>query len=341
MIAARPSLTKDNLLTKIDSYTLFKAYCPNFVNLDDMFFSEDRKETSPSCCISKIGDDLLYTDFGKAGKTRSLRIIDYVMYRYGLNFQNTLRKINEDFDLGLGYDTSGKSKLGEAVKNTKHNKVNIKKLKSKPTSIIKIKSRDFDDRDFKYWESYGWKKEHLLASDIKPITHYWLTSSKCNNKLFYVPKGKLVYSYDYYWNKGIFRRKLYLPNTDIHFISNVDDTVVQGKSMLPEKGDTLFITKSYKDIGPFMNIGYYAIAPNAENQFIPEQYFNKLKKDWKNIYIWFDNDDTGIKNSKLFSEKYNIPYFHNDIEDPKDPSDFVFNYSINKFNNYVKQKINE
>ena len=58
-------LTKKNLLNKIDSYNIFKAYCANFNKIGESFKSEFRTDKSPSCQIAYIRGDLLYTDFGE------------------------------------------------------------------------------------------------------------------------------------------------------------------------------------------------------------------------------------------------------------------------------------
>ena len=66
------------------------------------------------------------------------------------------------------------------------------------------------------------------------------------------------------------------------FISNVNNTIVQGWSLLPKNGsDILFVTKSYKDILTFNMIGYWAIAPNSEHSYIPERVMNKLKQKFR------------------------------------------------------------
>jgi DNA primase len=143
---------------------------------------------------------------------------------------------------------------------------------------------------------------------------------------------------DYYWHEGIFKRKLYFPQTKgkYRFLSNVDSTIVQGWTLLPKyESDILFITKSYKDILTFNLLGFWAIAPNSEHAFIPEQVMEKLKKRFRNIYVWFDNDESGIKGGDQFANKFQLPFTYNPIGQPKDPSDYVKEYNLKAFDKLV------
>jgi len=145
---------------------------------------------------------------------------------------------------------------------------------------------------------------------------------------------------DYYWYDGIFRRKLYFPQAKGRgrFVSNVNNTIVQGWTLLPKNGSNkLFITKSYKDILIFNLLGYWAIAPNSEHSFIPEKVMKKLETRFPNRYIWFDNDQGGIRGAQSFAEKFNLSLTHNPIGEPKDPSDYVKKYSLQDFDKLVTQ----
>jgi hypothetical protein len=123
------------------------------------------------------------------------------------------------------------------------------------------------------------------------------------------------------------------------FVSNVNNTIVQGWTLLPKHTgqDILFVTKSYKDILTFNLLGYWAIAPNSEHSFIPDKVMEKLKTRFNNIYVWFDNDEGGLKGGGGFAEKFSLPFTHNPIGEPKDPSDYVKEYNLNLFDKLVTQ----
>lgn len=327
------SLTKENLFKLVDSYQLFKFYCPRFNDLGEMFSSEFRKDEKPSCHIIYWNGDLLYKDFGG----ESYRILDYISKKFGLNFTQTLKKINDDLGLGLGYSANNGSETKIVPVILDKSPEEYRKRQSGNT-IIEIQPRDWTKFDKKYWNSYQIPLSLLEEHNIKSISHYRISNAKLDNAFYRINPFMLAYSIDYYWNEGVFRRKLYFPQSkSARFISNVDYTIVQGWSKLPkEGGDILLVTKSYKDILIFALLGYYAIAPNNEFAAIPERVMEKLKRRWKHIYVWFDNDESGIKGAKLFCDKFDLRMFHNPLGEPKDPSDYVQKYNLDKFRELIQ-----
>jgi hypothetical protein len=320
------SLTKENILKKVDSYQLFRTYCPGFTELDTFFKSEFRKDNNPSCHIIMWEGDLLYKDFGD----KSYRVFDYIAKKFDTNYRGALERINSDFNLKLGGRTNSNN-AGTSLVIPEKSGVDLKKLEKKPT-VIEIKPRPWTKSDKQYWSKYGIPSRLLKYHNIKSISHYSVI--KDSEKRTYALNPFMIgYSIDYYWNRGVFRRKLYFPQLKGRgrFISNVDDTVVQGWTLLPKKGKILFVTKSYKDILIFNLLGYWAIAPNNERSYIPEIVMDKLKQRFENIYTWFDNDKTGIEGAEQFNFKFELKGTYNPIGEPKDPSDYVEKYSLNKF----------
>lgn len=344
MFSVKPELTYENIKKRISSYHIFKIYCTNFENINQKFFSEFREESEPSCCIAVINGDLLFKDFGTG---ESYRATNYVMKKYNLSFPQALHKINHDFKLGLQTYLDISSIKSSEEKASKIIKENVPSYKEKSISIIKIKRRNrWRPEDLNYWKQYYWTKEMLEKAHISPISHYWIQNRKATN-MFSVVR-KLAFSYDYYIHDGVFRRKIYLPgvgNDKSRFYTNADKTVVQGVHLLPKSGgDILFVTSSLKDCGIFWRLGFNAVAPNSEETFLPENYFYKVKERWKRIVIWYNNDwhkqgNPGVRNAKKFSEKYNLEYYHNPNNTPKDPSDFVKEYELKAFNELIKSRL--
>ena len=338
MFSTQRLLSKENIFRIIDSYQIFKFYSQNFNKIGESFYSDFRKEDNASARVEHIGGDLLYTDFGRG----SYRAIDFVMELYNLDFYKALSKINLDFRLGLIDDSKSKVPISKKPIPKKL----IYNIKEKSTAIIDVKYRKYSLEDLNYWKQFGWTPEMLIKAKIYPISHYWLTMEHKGiiDKLFLVG-DKLAYTYNFYKHEGIFRRKLYFPTEakDRKFISNIDNTVVQGWPLLPRNGENLFITSSMKDIGPFWRLNGVcnSIAPNNEASFIPDEvYYYKIKPRFKNKYIWFDNDTTGIKNALKFARIYDLIPIWNPIGGPKDPSDWVKEYGLRSFNNLLKSKIN-
>lgn len=315
-------LTRENIYKEIDSYQIFKFYCPNFKNINKSFVSDIRQDdANPSARISKIGGDLLYTDFGKG----SYRAINYVMEKFGLSYYHALKKINQDFGLGLGFDVSPVKNKNNIPKT-----VNLDTIPDKSPTIIRIKSIPWNDVNSSYWMKYGWTVEMLKEARIIPISHYWIHNDRIQKGYI---AGGCSYSIEYYWHENVFRRKLYFPlKKENRFLTNADSSVVQGYHLLPRKGNLLIITKSIKDCGVFWRLGVNAISSNTETAFLPEAYLEKLKQRWNTIVVWFDNDITGIKKGREFAERYSLRIVTNPLGSPyKDPSDYVEHQGLEMF----------
>ena len=334
-ISGEKSLSKENIVRQLDTYQLFKAYCTNFKEIDQMFKSEFRKDDTPSCHIIMWKGDLLYKDFGEKS---SYRIFDYIAKKFQTDFKGALETVNRDFKLGLQYSKQGSS--GPTLV-TPEKSVEYEKLEKKPT-IIEIRSRSWTKLDREYWTSYEIPQRLLEYHNIKSISHYRISNNTVDNAMYALNPYMIGYSMDYYWNNGVFRRKLYFPQMkDRRFVSNVDDTIVQGWTLLPKRGKILFVTKSYKDILIFNLLGYWAIAPNSENTYIPDHVIEKLKLRFDDIFVWYDNDLSGILGSAQFRDKFKLKAAtYNPVGGPKDPSDYVKEYNLTKFDNLVNNFLN-
>jgi len=315
MYEIRKDLTKENVLSMVNSYSIFKAYCPGFEEVGKPFKSPlrpaNQPDNKPSAFIIFFNDDLLFKDFGLGG----FRAISFVMERFNLGFSEALQKINCDFDLKLG----GKEYIPQTKEYTVE-QVDPKTLKNKPVSIIEVKRRKFEERDKEFWTGrYGIKELTLELFGVSPISHFTI-----NDYLYFA--AKLSYNYDYYWEDGIFRRKIYQPLAYNKWYSN-GGLVVQGEGMLLKDGPLLFITSSLKDVMTLYEMGLTAIAPVSESTFVPEGYFVKQNERFERIVLFMDSDEAGVKANKRLSARFDLPYIN--IPEgfkSKDISDMVFNH---------------
>lgn len=329
MFKGRPTSIKV-ILESVSSYDLFKKYCPNFSEVGVFFSSEFRRDSSPSAVIVSTKDGLRYKDFGE--NDGLMDIVNYLCKKFSITTPEAIDMIWEDaseFSKNPEYATTLSSKIAK------------EKTEKLPT-IIDIKARDFNSNDIIYWNQFGWSKEMLVAAKTIPISHFWIDNIKGRRC---IKADKLAYSYDYYFHNGVFRRKIYQPKHKLKWVSNVDDTIVQLVDVMPKKGDILFITSSKKDAGVFwrLNIDRYfkdltihGVAPNTETCFVPKQWLDKQRSRWSKIIIYYDNDfhsvdNPGVRDAKLYSDLYNIPYLHTPDNTQKDPSDFVKYYGLESF----------
>lgn len=306
MYEINASLTKENLLSKIDSYSIFKYYCNNFKKIGKPFRSPFHEDAHPSAFIIYYNGDFMFKDFG--GET--LRAVDFVMKMYNLSFRDALEKINYDFGLNLD------GKKGETIEFPE---IEDEIIYEAFTSIIKVKKRDWNERDISYWGEFGIGYSTLKKFNVVPISFFSI------NDWMY-KAAELAYSYEYYWEEGIFRRKIYQPLSKNKWYSN-GGFVVQGEGMLPKYGDLLIITSSLKDVMALYELGYIAIAPTSETSFVPEIYFKKQNSRFKRIILFMDSDTTGIKRSLELNKKWQLDYILiPPVYNKKDISDFNKTY---------------
>mgnify|MGYP000642765227 CR=1 FL=1 len=186
---------------------------------------------------------------------------------------------------------------------------------------------DKDDKEF--WQSYGISLPTLKRYRVKPISHFFIndTPTKC-----------LDIAYAYFENKDdVITYKIYQPKADkkLKWRGNVGYDIWQGWTQLPDEGNLLIITKSYKDIMCIDDTcGYNSVSPQSESTHPKEYVVDQLKKRFKKIVVLFDNDfdnpdNPGRLNAIKFCEKYTIPMIEIPSEyESKDFSDLVKNHGV-------------
>ena len=344
MFIPKEPLTKENIFKRISSYDIFRTYSDNFKELNKSFPSDLRPDDSnPSAQIAIIHNEPLYTDFGLG---ESFRAIDFLMRLKGISYPEALQQINKDFDLGLGgtviIGNPGISKTIPMIGNTPA-------FKEKSFTVLKKRQRPFTKRDLEYWNSFYWTEEMLKLSKTQSMSHYWV-----NEYRFDVKPNELAFTYEYYWHNYM-QRKFYFPERqDFKWITNCDSTVVQLVDVCPkEGGDVLFLTSSKKDAGIFWrinidkmfpNLTIHGVAPTTEGSFVIEPWFRKMQTRWKRIILWYNNDwnkptNTGVINSRKFSEKFGIEWYVNPDGMEKDPSDYAKRYGLQEFKQLIESKL--
>ena len=71
MFDVKKELNIENILEKISEYDIFKAYCPNFKDIDKKFIAvlnRSKSESLPSANITYYRGKLWYKDFGSSDK---------------------------------------------------------------------------------------------------------------------------------------------------------------------------------------------------------------------------------------------------------------------------------
>ncbi len=303
-------VSRRNILERITPIQIFEFYISGYEREDKPFCSEIRKDKKPSCSIiTRPGGDALYTDFGTS---EYFDCFKYIQAKFGVTFYETLNIINNDFKLGL----NGKNPVKASPLLIGHYE-KAKTERHRRNTTIQIKTRNWNAGvDKIYWSQYQISCEILNEYNVIPISHLWL-----NGTLIKVPNNKP--SYAYYLGKG--KYKILSPYSDDghKWVSNVDKSYFQGYDQLPWVGETLIITKSLKDVMVLASFGIPAIAPQNENTEITVEFMGGLRKRFKNIVIFYDNDEAGITGSNKLVNEHSLPSIKVPLDSgEKDISDY-------------------
>jgi len=327
MIQARNSneyLSKENLLNKVSEYQIFKYFCRNFKELNTKFRSDLREDKSPTVSIALIGQSLRYKDFGYPD--HSFNCFDYVAYKYNTDFYGALIHIDSCFGLGLHTGVRVKGLVPQVAEPI---------LREKKRSEIQVRVRDWDSRDAAYWKQFGISKKLLRIFDVQPITHYWINEQRfsCDS-----------ISYRYRFDCGY---KIYRPlERDFKWSSNVGMECLQGYRQLPERGKTLVLTSSLKDIMCLAVLDYPSIALQSEMLVPGQGTIEEAQARFEEVIVLYDNDFDNPRNpgqtmAVKICEKYGldnivIPSYYRS----KDISDLIKDHGLQEAKHVITRKEN-
>lgn len=312
-------VTKEEILNKVSEEDIFKLFTD--IPFSELTNSPLRVDKNPSFILGNWRGSIRFKDFGTGEFGDCFK---FVMLKYKVNFYEALKIIA----------TATKVKKYEKYREMNFitdNNVNYEVAESKITDI-RVKRRDWNKFDIKFWNSFGWTKKLVDEYYISPLQAFWI------NGYMIVPK-KDNPAYCYYF--GNYKYKIYQPfNKEYKFINNSGE-IIQGYKQLPKKNGILIITKSMKDIGTLRNCDYWAIAPQSENTMIDEKMMLDLHKRFLELIVLFDNDESGINSSKLLCKKYEKYQLKNLILPckEKDISDYCKNHGIINTMNFIDELI--
>ena len=304
-------LTRKNILSVIDDYSIYSYYIGEELELRTKYSSPLRRgdeDPSFSLYYSKYFDDvIMYKD---SAKNEFGNVFDFVESFLDVGPRKALLQINSDF--GLGFD-------GDDVGDFKPHLVKSKPIKKHPT-IITINKHVKPTREFiEYWKFLEISNSILdkfYTRNVRVI-HY-KNDDGCTT---IVPK-ELTISYEIL---GTY--KIYHPNGDkkFKFRNNFLDEYVEGALQLSFTTDFCIITKSTKEIMFLLqHFGWESVAGKSETTQISEYFMIQvLKKNYKKVFIWLDNDDAGRNAQEKYMQSYPwlIPIVFDDYIECSDPTD--------------------
>ncbi len=311
------NVTLEYILSKVTEYDIYEKYLGKF-KVGMIYNSPFRKDKNPSFGLyyARKSKQLLFKDHGTGDCGN---IIKFVSLYTGLtNYNDILKDIINKLNI------------------TSSTKLDKTKLYSPSTdTVIGIVRQSFSQNDLNYWNNFGITEKTLKLYDVFAIKYYL-----CNGIVKGIYKDENpMYAYKVYNNFKIYRP---LADKYTKWRNNLTEYDIQGFKQLPKKGDILFITKSLKDVMVLHEMGYPAISPSSESTFIPKDALEDVLKRFKRIFILFDRDISGVKQSRKLSLKTGLTamFIHKKFH-AKDISDAVKNNNFITIKNWLDETTNK
>lgn len=314
-------VTLDNILEKVSPEDIFSFYLKGKVSSSGYYSSPFRKDNRPSASLYyNSAGKLIFKDFGNGFNGD---FVDFIKKLYSTNFKGALNIINKEMGLGLAGGVMTYKKVG-------YDPISVKERSN--IAVIPRKFNAYEDKNF-WYTKYGITGKTLKSFDVFPAK-----SVSLNGKTvaYHRPEDPM---YAYYFKESN-SFKVYRPyNSDYKWMSNVSSMDIQGSQMF-EPNKNLFITSSLKDVMVLHELGFMAIAPQAESNRFCEKVIEMMNKSLNTI-LFYDSDKAGIEAAK--ARKKEFPFldlmFIPEEYQVKDPSDFVEEYGREELISLIKKVI--
>ena len=315
--------SKVELNNYISDLEIYNYYFGTF-ELNQWYKSPFRDEKKGSFIFSHYNNQIVWRDFGI--DPRPFDSLNFISKLFNLDFHGAIKKV---------YDELHKYNL---VKQ----QIPHLKIPNKRTILPTLKYSTLKAKEKEYW--YNGKvtdKEIDIYNIFK--SEVWYDSKK----VIYSTDKNISFVYLFDTIQKIWKAyNPYPKNGTLKFFSNNIANHVQNFDKLGITGsDILFITKSYKDCIVLNKVGFDAIAPHCEAILLDPWYIDYLKTRYKHIYVFFDNDFTGVSKSTEFTERFFLNYINiptslskPDIE-IKDPWDVIKEYDYNLLTDIIHDKL--
>ena len=308
----------EELLDKVSEEEIYNHYFGDFIN--DVFYpSPFRYEEDPSFKINYYDGRWVWRDFGE--DIRPSDAISFVMKKYNIKFNDAINLIYEELVLGV------------------ENKLPIFSQDKKVISRKKsCRFWELDRAELKYWEKRSIGKEACNYYDIHGGTCF------LDNKL-------VLSGYIYMFSRERKIYKGYDPKSKLlkFFGSNISNHIQNYEELSNTHNfwgkkyntDVLIIQKANKEAIETNYLGFHSIAPHTESMFIPPWEIDYLRTIFPHIYVFYDNDDTGIKKCTEFTKVNKLGYINvpNKYKPLKDGDDIVVNHGYNLLEDIIHEKL--
>ena len=329
------SISIPELFDKYSELDILSTVFPQITSIPCKISSPFRVDNNPSFSIFMDDDNhIRFKDFGDSECKGSL--LDLLCKHWSCSFNQVFDKILAIMQKKEGSDITIKSKQVRTLTRKEVDEL----------TQLQVAIRPWKDYDYKYWESYGIEKQWLKYAEIYPISHKIIIKKDKEtgkNKKYIFSADK--YAYAFVERKdGKLSLKIYQPyNTKgFKWCSKFDSSVWSLWTKVPEKGDNLIIGSSTKDcLNISCQLHIPAICMQGEGYWPKPQIMKELKRRYKKVIVFFDNDFTsdknpGRKDSIKLAKEFNLERVEIPAEyKAKDPSDLYLKYGKEEYVNIM------
>lgn len=295
-------ITEERLKLYIDDSYIYTFYLGDF-DINRKYNSPLRIDPGPSFQIrkSKKSNLIYWKDYGLSNQL-GIDAISLVMHLFNLSRKEAVEKIWVD--------------IIESDKPLPSINLSVD-----ITSIpYKFYYGELLDWELNYWNSIGIPKDLLDYYNVKSLTALYRTDKLIWKSVLNSP------AYIYLYKNKIDAFKSYRPldKKGDKFRGQNNGDILEGFEQLPDEWEHLIISKSTKDVMTLRRLGVVSCSPTSENSFRTLlKNKDEINRRFKRKFIFFDNDEPGIKASKLLQDETGWDSISLPINFSKDPSDLV------------------
>lgn len=330
---------RDIIRLYLSDEEIVSYYFPEF-DLHTKFHSPFpfRRDPNPSLSFTYADSgSLIFNDFGFP-EQEHYDSIGFVSYLYDIPYKEACQRIWNELVL------KREDNFKDIEKLKKKRQEEAKKFKE--SDLLDYTLGEWDEQSLAYWKQYHITEEVLRKYNV----HKLETLYRAGRPVWQYTEDKPKYLY--LFNNETKSIKCYNPLTDSpkrnKFRSQNISHVLEGEHTLPKTGRTLVITSSLKDSMVLHSCGYHVCNPTSETikRVVMNKIIDKFQYVYGMIYIWYDNDEVGIRSSKYISNKIRgriksvwLPEEYLTEFGIKDPSDFAKKYGLKGLKKMAKRLI--
>lgn len=309
-----------NILDYVSEEDIYSYYLGVNINpnkLHKCCFHEDR---TPSLGFYNRDGVLYYNCFGCGAHGD---VFEFIKILFNLSYGESINKIREDFNVGKQHSILS----GATPKIYSFGGSTISSFDSRKRTEITPIFRNFRRLDFDYWNQYHIPLDLLIKYEVTPCESVYVKNKAGELYQFAIhSNNNPIYHYNLDGSSKVYRPLN--PTKKGKWLSNTNAFDIQGLKQLPKENDVTFLTSSLKDVMFLDVLGYNSVASGGEGILVPDKIMDYIFAVSKEVILFYNNDEAGIKYSKAHSKYYNIKSIMLPEEFPKDPSDLGKEYGL-------------